>query len=126
MDEQKLYVPDVHKWIDFFTKSAKDKSNSHSRYIIASRLRGGSLGNSASKPSQIIPLQTVKTHDSKKSLKHTNPSVDVTLVSPTRQVVEQAESELRREKKVANKRKGTIPHKSCKTKKGKKVKDNFD
>ncbi|CAC5368823.1 unnamed protein product [Mytilus coruscus] len=87
MDSNKMYVPDIQKWINFYQNSTKEIHNSYPEHKGGqTRQIGGSL--TGGERSVVVPIE--------KRSNTTNEQGPVTLklVSPSQQVVEQAKSEL--------------------------------
>lgn len=83
MDSNKFYVPNVHKWIKYYQERRNDP------YIQSGYQRkqvGGSL--SGAEGSFMVPID-----DRSPAINQSNP-VELKLVSPSQQVVEQAKAEL--------------------------------
>jgi hypothetical protein len=106
MPLSKSYVADTKKWTDFFMKTA-NKS-------MITQQRGGNLGNGTINTSKIVPVDSgYLTYERRKSS-----TPEITMVSSAQRDLQQAKSELRREKKdpVLKKRKN----------RKRKHSDNFD
>ena len=109
MSLSKAYVADTKKLTDFFMKTAN-------KSMITSSLqqRGGNLGNGTINTSKIVPVDSgYLTYERRKSS-----TPEITMVSSAQRDLQQAKSELRREKKdtVLKKRKS----------RKRKHSDNFD
>lgn len=93
MDVSNLYIPNVENWMNYYKDVAMGKSNLYntSRGL---KQRGGNITGSSSEFMIPIPRSTQKPSTS---------DIDLKLVSPVQQIVEQAKSEINRSK--ASKRK---------------------
>lgn len=99
MQPSKTYVADTKKWTDFFMNTA-----SKSLVTNALHQKGGTLGNGTINNSKIVPIDTGYSSLDKRS----SQVPGVTIVSLAQRDLQQAKSELRRErtlKKKAKKRK---------------------
>ena len=92
MNVSKMYVPNVGKWIKYYQDivDGKKSSYNHERTV---KQRGSGLSNNSSE--FMIPIDSNETQGEKALPAR---RMDVDLVSPVQQVVEQAKSELKRKR----------------------------
>lgn len=88
---KKLYVPDTKKWTRFYMQISKGNVNPYTDHTMKGYQRGGGLRNKTSPFMLSIDTYAKDMDDS-----HKNPKINVT--SPAEQIVEQAKSEIKREK----------------------------
>jgi len=95
MNQNQLYFPNHEKWIKYYEHIG---TTEHPVYFRtgnrkSSGVTGGSIGKRGE--SRIIPIETVKHNDSVD-----RSEMKVELVSPVQQVIDQAASEIKREKTI--------------------------
>lgn len=113
MNQNQLYIPNHEKWVKYYEGIGTSEHPIHFRQGIRkiSGKTGGSIGKRGEK--EIIPIETV----AQKPLNDAG-KLKVELVSPVQQVVEQAASEINREKII--KRKSPKPKKQSSSNKRRK------
>lgn len=116
MNQNQQYIPNHEKWLKYYDSIGTSEHPGY--YIYSGRRSNGNTAGSVGKfgKNNIIPIET---HTKKSGDK--KPEVKVEFVSPAQQVVEQAASEIKREKRI--KRKSSLSSKqSVKSNRKKKLK----
>jgi hypothetical protein len=109
---KKLYVPDIKKWTKFYMAVNKGNVNPYTDHTMKGYQRGGGLRNKTSPY-----MLSIDTYTKDMDVTDNNPKINMT--SPAEQIVEQAKSEVKREKIIKkDKRNVKRPSQKASTSKG--------
>lgn len=110
---KKIYIPDPKKWMRFYTQIKEGNVNPYRDHAIKGYQRGGGLRSKTS-PYMISIDKYAKDLDDR------DKKLTISMTSPAEQIVEQAKSEIEREKNIKKDQHGSKrrSQKSIATKKG--------